>query len=75
MPKAVYQDIYLDLKRRIEDGGFAYGSFLPSESELTTSYACSRSSIRWRLASSPQTDTSNRSKARGFESSAIHSST
>ena len=49
MPKAVYQDIYLDLKRRIEEGGFAYGSFLPSESELTTSYACSRSSIRRAL--------------------------
>lgn len=49
MPKAVYQDIYLDLKRRVEEGGFAYGSFLPSESELTTSYACSRSSIRRAL--------------------------
>ena len=50
MPKAVYQEIYADLKRRIEDGKFAYGEFLPSENELTASYGCSRSSIRRALS-------------------------
>lgn len=50
MPKPVYQEIYQDLKKRIEDGSIAYGEFLPSENELTTSYSCSRSSVRRALA-------------------------
>lgn len=46
MPKAVFQDIYRDLKERIESGGYAYQSYLPSEAELTSRYDCSRSSVR-----------------------------
>lgn len=46
MPKSVFQDIYRDLKARIEDGTFPYQSFLPSEAELTARYECSRSSVR-----------------------------
>lgn len=50
MPKAVFQSIYRDLKRKIENGTFAYQSFLPSEAELTKSFDCSRSSVRRALA-------------------------
>lgn len=50
MPKSVYQDIYQDLKGRIECGDIAYGAFLPSENELTGRYSCSRSSVRRALA-------------------------
>jgi len=50
MAKSVYQEIYQDLKKHIEAGDIAYGAFLPSENELTTSYSCSRSSVRRALA-------------------------
>lgn len=50
MPKTVFQDIYTDLHQKIEDGTYAYRSFLPSESELTRAYQCSRSSVRRALA-------------------------
>ncbi len=46
MPKAVFQDIYRDLKDEVEHGTYAYQSFLPSEAELTARFACSRSSVR-----------------------------
>lgn len=49
MPKAVFQDIYRALKQNIEDGIFAYQSFLPSEAELTARFNCSRSSVRRAL--------------------------
>lgn len=50
MPKAVFQEIYRDLKRRIDNGSYAYQSFLPSEAELTQEYDCSRSSVRRALS-------------------------
>lgn len=50
MPKAVFQDIYQQLHEEIADGTFPYESFLPSESELTARFECSRSSIRRALA-------------------------
>ncbi len=50
MPKAVFQEIYQDLKCRIERGDYPYQEFLPSESELTAYYSCSRSSVRRALA-------------------------
>ena len=50
MPKSVFWDIYRDIKANIEDGTYAYQSFLPSEAELTASFACSRSSVRRALA-------------------------
>ena len=49
MPKAVFRDIYRDLKERIERGDYPYQAFLPSEAELTEAYACSRSSVRRAL--------------------------
>ncbi len=49
MPKAVFQEIYRDLKRKIDNGTYAYQSFLPSEAELTQEYGCSRSSVRRAL--------------------------
>ena len=49
MPKSVFQDIYRELKLKIENGSYPYQSFLPSEAELTDEYACSRSSIRRAL--------------------------
>lgn len=49
MPKSVFQDIYRALKGNIEDGTFAYQSFLPSEAELTVRFGCSRSSVRRAL--------------------------
>lgn len=50
MPKAVFQQIYHDLKKKIEDGSYPYQSFLPSEAELTQAYDCSRSSVRRALS-------------------------
>lgn len=50
MPKAVYQAIYLDLKSKIESGVYPYESYLPSETELTRTYDCSRSAVRRALA-------------------------
>lgn len=50
MPKAVFQDIYRDMRENIENGTYRYQSFLPSENELTQLYGCSRSSIRRALA-------------------------
>ena len=49
MPKAVFMDIYHDLRENIEDGTYGYQSFLPSEAELTQLFNCSRSSIRRAL--------------------------
>ena len=50
MPKAVFQDIYRDIRENIENGTYRYQSFLPAENELTQLYGCSRSSIRRALA-------------------------
>lgn len=50
MPKAKYDEIYLDLKRAVEGGIYAYGSLLPSENTLVSKYDCSRNTIRRALA-------------------------
>ena len=50
MPKAKYDEIYLDLKRAVENGTYSYGSLLPSENTLITRYDCSRNTIRRALA-------------------------
>ena len=34
MPKSIYEDIYKDLKMKIEDNTFAYQELLPSENTL-----------------------------------------
>lgn len=50
MPKAKYDEIYLDLKRAVENGTYSYGSLLPSENTLITQYGCSRNTVRRALA-------------------------
>ena len=50
MPKAKYDEIYLDLKRAVENGTYSYGSLLPSENTLITRYDCPRNPIRRALA-------------------------
>lgn len=50
MPKAKYNEIYLDLKRAVEEGAYPYGNLLPSENTLISQYDCSRNTIRRALA-------------------------
>ncbi len=51
MPKAKYDQIYRDLKRKIEEEIFAYQELLPSENTLVEEYQCSRNTIRRAIAS------------------------
>ncbi len=50
MPKAIFETIYKDLKRKIEAGEYPAQTMLPSEHELITIYNCSRNTIRRSLA-------------------------
>lgn len=50
MPKAKYDEIYTDLREKVENGTYPYGSLLPSENTLITYYDCSRNTIRRALA-------------------------
>ena len=50
MPKAKYDEIYLNLKRTVESGAHPYGSLLPSENTLIAQYGCSRNTIRRALS-------------------------
>ena len=50
MPKAKYDEIYINLKRAIETGTYPYGSLLPSENTLIGRCDCSRNTIRRALA-------------------------
>lgn len=50
MPKAKYDEIYMDLKHAVEAGTYPYGSLMPSENTLVTQYDCSRNTIRRALA-------------------------
>ncbi|WP_322154049.1 GntR family transcriptional regulator [Paratractidigestivibacter sp.] len=50
MPKARFEGIYHELRRRIEQGAYAYQSFLPPESELTEEFGCSRNTVRRALS-------------------------
>jgi GntR family trehalose operon transcriptional repressor len=49
MPKAMFQDIYRDLKDKIQSGVYKYQTFLPSEAELIQVYSCSRNTVRRAL--------------------------
>ena len=51
MAKAVFQDIFADIKQAIEHGDYPYQSYLPSENELKELYGCSRTTVRRALAS------------------------
>ncbi|RRD95859.1 UTRA domain-containing protein [Clostridiales bacterium COT073_COT-073] len=46
MPKSKYEDIYKDIKRKIESNEFEYLELLPSENTLIQSYDCSRNTLR-----------------------------
>lgn len=46
MPKSIYEDIYKDLKQKIENNTFQYQELLPSENSLIQSYDCSRNTVR-----------------------------
>lgn len=51
MPKAKYDIIYQDIKRKIESGEFAFQELLPSENTMVTTYNCSRNTIRRAVSS------------------------
>jgi len=44
--KAIYYEIYENLRDRIEVGEFAYQSFIPSESTLVEEYGCAHNTLR-----------------------------
>lgn len=46
MPKAKYQQIYQELKQRIQSGIYTPHSLLPSEHTLITEFNCSRGTLR-----------------------------
>lgn len=46
MPKAKYDQIYRDLKLKIETGEYEFQELLPSEHSLVITYDCSRNTIR-----------------------------
>lgn len=50
MPKAKYDEIYLDLKCAVEAGTYPYGELMPSENTLIERFACSRNTVRRALA-------------------------
>lgn len=46
MPKSKYEQIYKDLKKKIECDVYSYQELLPSENTLIQTYDCSRNTIR-----------------------------
>lgn len=46
MPKMKYEQIYKDLKQKIEGEEYPYQEFLPSENTLVQIYHCSRNTVR-----------------------------
>lgn len=46
MARAIFQTIYDTVKQSIDDGTYAYQSYLPSETELTQQFDCSRMAVR-----------------------------
>ena len=46
MPKSKYEDIYKDIKRKIESNELEYQELLPSENTLIRLYDCSRNTLR-----------------------------
>lgn len=46
MPKAKYNQIYQDLKSKIENGEYEFQELLPSENTLVLTYDCSRNTVR-----------------------------
>lgn len=50
MPKSKFEEIYKDLKYKVEKGEYLYGELLPSENTLIGVYDCSRNTIRRALS-------------------------
>ncbi|WP_430536614.1 trehalose operon repressor [Listeria rocourtiae] len=46
MGKAVYHDIYLELKKEIEEEQYAFKEMLPTEHALASRFRCSRNTVR-----------------------------
>ena len=46
MPKSIYEEIFKDLKEKIETQKYKSETLLPSENELTQIYNCSRNTLR-----------------------------
>jgi GntR family trehalose operon transcriptional repressor len=46
MPKMKYENIYKDLKEKIETGVYPGQTFIPSENQLVNVYGCSRNTVR-----------------------------
>lgn len=50
MPKSKFEEIYRDLKAKVEAGDYLYSELLPSENTLVGIYECSRNTVRRALA-------------------------
>ncbi len=50
MPKSKFEEIYRDIKEKIEQGEYLYGALLPSENTLIGIYDCSRNTVRRSIA-------------------------
>lgn len=50
MPKSKFEEIYRDLKSKVEQGEYLYSELLPSENTLVGIYDCSRNTVRRALA-------------------------
>lgn len=50
MPKAIYEQIYQELKARIESGFYPPQAMLPSEHQLIAEFGCSRGTLRRSIA-------------------------
>lgn len=50
MPQAKFDTIFRELLERVEDGTYAFQSFLPSENTLTAEFDCSRNTVRRAIA-------------------------
>ncbi len=50
MPAGKFEHIYKDIKEKIEDSTYSYGTLLPSENQLTAIYGCSRNTVRRALS-------------------------
>ena len=50
MPQAKFDTIFRELRERVEDGTYAFQSFLPTENTLTAEFDCSRNTVRRAIA-------------------------
>lgn len=48
--RTIYYEIYEDLRDKIIDGTYAYQTYIPAESALTTRYQCSHNTVRKALS-------------------------